>query len=128
MNANNLINLQKILAAVEELRREAGETMPSHQMAAFLYIAASGGCSMAALAEFLGMAQSTASRTVTTLGPRHATIKERPGYDLITAEEDPRERRRKNLRLTTKGKALAKRLSKIIGDDKKMQGDGAIKA
>ncbi|NJB67233.1 DNA-binding MarR family transcriptional regulator [Desulfobaculum xiamenense] len=111
------MNLQKALAIVEAIRHETGvDTMPSQQIAAFLYVAASGGCSMAALAEFLGMAQSTASRTVTTLGPRHATNRGRPGYDLIVAEEDPRERRRKNLRLTPRGKALALRLSAIIDD------------
>lgn len=121
MKKQSLVNLQKALAVVEAIRHEAGDTMPSQQIAAFLYVAASGGCSMAALAEFLGMAQSTASRTVTTLGPRHATSRTRPGYDLIVAEEDPRERRRKNLRLTAKGQKLASRLSEIVGDEEFLQ-------
>nr|WP_245986670.1 hypothetical protein [Azospirillum thermophilum] len=58
------------------------------------------------------MAQSSASRNVAALSRWHSFGK--AGLDLVQAQEDPRERRRKIVTLTEKGRAFLDQLRAIV--------------
>ena len=70
------------------------------------------GIKMQELAEKVGISQSSVSRNVAALSHMHRVG--RPGYDLVVAFEDPAERRRKIVRLTPKGKRVAKELERVL--------------
>lgn len=69
-----------------------------------LIVALEPGITMKRMAEKLGLSQSSTSRNVSALSKTHRYGK--PGYDLITAKEDPTERRRKIVTLTAKGERV----------------------
>jgi DNA-binding MarR family transcriptional regulator len=63
------------------------------------------GITMQTLGGQIGVSQSSISRNVQTLGKWRRMGK--PGYDLVTAVDDPVDTRRKNVFLTRDGNALA---------------------
>lgn len=103
------------LVRVLEAFRLLDPDLPIQYALSFLTIAQNEGLSIRDLSEHLGIAQSSASRNVAALSKWHSFGKE--GHDLVQAEEDPRERRRKIVTLTPKGRALALRLADLIGGD-----------
>ncbi|MEQ8964530.1 MAG: winged helix DNA-binding protein [Azospirillaceae bacterium] len=100
------------LIEVLETFRALDPDMPIQYALSFLTLARHEGLSMRELSDRLGIAQSSASRNVAALSEWQSF--RRPGHDLVRAEEDPRERRRKIVRLTAKGRALADRLAALI--------------
>jgi DNA-binding MarR family transcriptional regulator len=66
---------------------------------------------MADLTDILGLSQSSISRNVALLSI--GSVKA-PGPQLIEAYEDPEYRRRKYVRLTTRGKRLAAEIAEIL--------------
>lgn len=96
------------LMSVLEAFRELDPDMPIQYALSFLTLARHPGLSIRELSERLGIAQSSASRNVAALSAWHSFRK--PGHGLVEAKEDPRERRRKIVSLTPKGKALMRRL------------------
>jgi DNA-binding MarR family transcriptional regulator len=92
--------------------RQLDPDMPIQYALSFLTIAEHEGLSMGDLAQRLGIAQSSASRNIAALSKWHSFGKE--GHDLVAAEEDPRERRRKIVRLTPKGRRLVAALETIL--------------
>lgn len=86
--------------------------LPIQYALSFLTIAQNEGMSIRDLSERLGIAQSSASRNVAALSKWHSFGK--AGHDLVQAEEDPRERRRKIITLTDKGRTLARDLSALL--------------
>ena len=86
--------------------------MPIQYALSFLTLARNPGLSIRDLSERLGIAQSSASRNVAALSEWHSFRK--PGHDLIQANEDPRERRRKIVTLTRNGEALLARLEAVM--------------
>jgi DNA-binding MarR family transcriptional regulator len=95
-----------------EAFRRLDPDLPIQYALSFLTIAENEGLSMRDLSERLGIAQSSASRNVAALSQWHSFGK--PGHDLVEAREDPRERRRKIITLTTKGAALIRDLRVIM--------------
>lgn len=86
--------------------------MPLHQLHVLLLIAqAEEGTSLTDLAKKAGIGLATASRYVSALGKQNRHRQE--GLLLVESFEDPMERRKKIIRLTSKGKAA---LIKLIGD------------
>lgn len=79
-------------------------TMPLQQVQLFLHVAHHGEVLMEDLEEATGVEQSSVSRNVSALGGGWPG---KPGYGLVESREDPTNRRRKLVRLTNKGKALA---------------------
>jgi DNA-binding MarR family transcriptional regulator len=67
---------------------------------------------MGDLAQRLGIAQSSASRNIAALSRWHSFGKD--GHDLVEAREDPRERRRKIVSLTPRGRHLVATLRALI--------------
>lgn len=109
------------LVRVLEAFRLLDPDLPIQYALSFLTIAQNEGMSIRDLSERLGIAQSSASRNVAALSKWHSFGKE--GHDLVQAEEDPRERRRKIVTLTAKGRALALQLADLIGGDGNRGGD-----
>ncbi|HZH28845.1 MAG TPA: winged helix-turn-helix transcriptional regulator [Azospirillaceae bacterium] len=95
-----------------EAFRRLDPDLPIQYALSFLTIAENEGLSMRELSEKLGIAQSSASRNVAALSRWHSFGK--PGHDLVEAHEDPRERRRKVITLTDKGRALLEELRAIV--------------
>lgn len=100
-----LNTLLKALSAV----REIDEVIPIQTVQVLLSIALRPGLTMQELGDMTGLSQSSCSRNVAALGEWHRFGKE--GYNLVEAVEDPRERRRKIMYLTHKGR---QRVAKII--------------
>lgn len=97
---------------VLEAFRKLDPDLPIQYALSFMTIAQSEGISIGELAERLGIAQSSASRNVAALSRWHSFGK--AGLDLVQAQEDPRERRRKIVTLTDSGRAFLAGLRGII--------------
>lgn len=100
------------VARVLEAFRTLDPDLPIQYALSFLTIAQNEGMSVGELAERLGIAQSSASRNVAALSRWHSFGKE--GLDLVQAQEDPRERRRKVVTLTDRGRAFLDNLRGIV--------------
>lgn len=104
-------SLDPLVRAIEAFRT-LDPDLPIQYALSFLTIARNEGMSIRDLSERLGIAQSSASRNVAALSKWHSFGK--AGHDLVHAEEDPRERRRKILSLTPRGRELAERLADLL--------------
>ena len=96
----NLVGLSKIIDLFRLMDRE----VPAQVISTFLYIAAHENCHKQALEEDLNMTTASASRNTDWLSSHHRLKK--PGLGLIIKEQDPVNRRRLTLRLSSKGRAL----------------------
>jgi len=106
--AVTLQEINKFLAAVSEVDSE----MPLQQVRCLFIISESEeGMSLSDIAKKAGIGLATASRYIGALGKLNRKREE--GLQLIESFEDPMERRKKVIRLTTKGRAAVRR---IIGD------------
>lgn len=94
------IAIHRLLSAVEQIRNIASD-MPMQTLHILLLVAANPGITIAELIKKTGLSQSSCSRNVALLSKVHRLGK--PGLGLAEAKEDPRERRRKVVRLTSKG-------------------------
>ncbi|WP_018868260.1 MULTISPECIES: MarR family winged helix-turn-helix transcriptional regulator [unclassified Thioalkalivibrio] len=86
--------------------------MPAQTLRTFIEVANRPGITMTELARRLGYSQASCSRNVAALGKWHSYNKK--GHDLLKAEEDPAERRRKIVKLTPKGELFAEALFKHL--------------
>src|ERR1700761_1565975 len=100
---------------VLEAFRRFDPDMPIQYALSFLTIAQHEGMSMGELAQHLGIAQSSASRNIAALSKWHSFGK--AGHDLVEAHEDPRERRRKIVRLTARGHHLIAVLRALVAGE-----------
>lgn len=107
------------VARVLEAFRTLDPDLPIQYALSFITIAQNEGMSIGELAERLGIAQSSASRNVAALSRWHSFGK--AGFDLVQAQEDPRERRRKVVTLTDKGRGFIDSLRSIVGEPPKPQ-------
>lgn len=98
---------------VLEAFRTLDPDLPIQYALSLMTIAQNEGISIGELAERLGIAQSSASRNVAALSRWHSFGK--AGLDLVCAQEDPRERRRKIVTLTDRGRAFLDDLRAIVG-------------
>lgn len=99
----------RLLSGIQRVDPE----MPLQQVMCLLVIAQSEeGLSLTDVAKKVGISLTTASRYVSALGKttRHRT----EGLNFIESFEDPMERRKKIIRITTKGKIA---LRNILGED-----------
>lgn len=84
----------------------------AQQVICFLSVATQPDISMGALTRAMGTSGAACSRSIARLGIGESP--DSPGLGLVEAFEDPWCRRRKQVRLTPKGKALAQRLDGIV--------------
>lgn len=85
--------------------------MPLHHAQLFIEVAHRGRATYRDLEEALGLSNASISRTVTALAETHRTG--RPGFNLLETCKDPVEARRLLVRLSAKGKALARQIEGI---------------
>jgi DNA-binding MarR family transcriptional regulator len=103
-----------LMRALQSLREE-DEQMPTQMAAVFLSVALQPGLTMSELGQHVGMSQASCSRNVAALGEWHRFGK--AGLNLVESVEDPRERRRKIMFLTVKGRnRVAKVISALTGN------------
>lgn len=107
----NATPLNKLLGIIEEFRKIDPE-MPMQRAATFVHVCLHEGCTMLEIVEAVGQSQASASRNVAALSKWQR--QRRVGPDLINAEEDPYERRRKVVTLTSKGQRIAASLKKLM--------------
>ena len=103
-----------VIRVLEAFRRYDPD-MPIQYALSFLTIAQHEGLSMGDLAQHLGIAQSSASRNIAALSRWHSFGK--AGHDLVEAQEDPRERRRKIVSLTPRGRRLVADLKALVAGE-----------
>jgi DNA-binding MarR family transcriptional regulator len=102
------------MKAIDAIRTDSDD-MPAQQLLAFLAIALQPGLTMEQLGQNVGMSQASCSRNVSALSKWHRLGK--PGADYVEAHEDPRERRRKIMHLTPKGKqVMRKAIEALTGE------------
>ena len=104
-------SLHKAERVLAEFRKIEPEILAT-QIQMFLLVAMFPGSTAKDLCERVGISQSSGSRNIAALGKVHRYGK--PGYGLVQQEEDPRERRRKLITLTPKGRVLAAEIVKIM--------------
>ena len=86
--------------------------MPISQALSLLLIAKYEGLSLKELANHAGVGMASASRYVSAFSPpKKAGAK---GLGLVSAEEDPEERRKKIITLTPKGRSFMNRLTEKL--------------
>lgn len=95
-----------LMKAIDVIRTDSDD-MPAQQIQTFLAVALRPGLTMEDLSREVGISQSSCSRNVAALSKWHRLGK--PGADYIEANEDPRERRRKVMHLTPKGRTVARK-------------------
>lgn len=105
------MDLQECLRVVAEIRKVDPE-MSLPELHVFLLIAnEEEGMSLTDVSGKAGVALATASRYIGHLGQIDRNYK--PGLGLLDSREDPRERRKKIISLTDKGRQL---VDKMTGD------------
>lgn len=104
--------IETLLRVLTEVQKVDPE-MPLQQFMCLLVVAKhKDGISLTDLARRSNIGLATASRYVASLGKINRHREE--GHNFIEAFEDPMERRKKIIRLTTKGKIA---LKKILGEE-----------
>lgn len=111
---NKMKTLWKFVKCLEEMRKLDPE-IQAQTISCFVTVAMHPGITMKDLGERVGISQASTSRNIAALSKVHRL--NRPGHDLVTATEDPVERRRKVVYLTDKGKRVAESLKDIMDPD-----------
>jgi DNA-binding MarR family transcriptional regulator len=93
--------------------REIDEQMPPQMAQCLLVVAQSPGLTYQEISKRTGLALSSVSRNIMALGEWNR--RGEPGYGLVEAIDDLRERRRKIAFLTIKGRNLVKKLMAMEG-------------
>ena len=108
---NDIPALPRLVGAIEEFRKFDPE-MQLQTVLTFIHVAIFPGLTMKELSSRVGVAQSSTSRNVASLSKQKKFDK--AGHALVIAEEDPRERRRKLVRLTPRGERVAATLREYL--------------
>jgi DNA-binding MarR family transcriptional regulator len=108
-----LKELGKLSLAVSAVRM-LDDALPVQTLAVFLEIARNDGISINELCDKVGLASSSASRNVAALSDWHWLNK--PGLGLVETLPDPKDLRRKTVRLTAKGRQLKEQMAAMIGE------------
>lgn len=85
--------------------------LPLHHAQVFLFIARQGSCTYRDIEQAFSLSNASASRIVNSLSA--ASPHRKNCLDLVEAMQDPAEGRRLMVRLTIKGKAVARQLAGI---------------
>lgn len=101
--------LESVLSAVKVLR-SLDPDMPIAQAQCLLLIASHEGLSLKELAARAGVGMASASRYVAAFSK---SVGDRKGLGLVVAVEDPLERRKKTITLTSKGRIV---INQIAGE------------
>lgn len=111
MTRNEQRNIDTMLEFLEEFRN-LDPDMPIQYATSFLYICRYEGLSIKELMDLIGLVQSSTSRNVAALAEWQKF--EKPGLGLINTTEDPKDRRKKTIELSQKGKELVTKLQAVM--------------
>lgn len=100
------------LIQLMEMLRGLDPEMPAQTALTFLMVCNEPDVTMRDLQVKLGTISASMSRNVSALSKTHRAG--RPGADVVEAYEDSVDRRSKRVRLTPKGKALARRIEQYV--------------
>lgn len=103
--------LLKVINLLRLLDRE----VPGQVIASYLYVASHNRCHKQALEEDLDFTTASSSRNTDWLSDQHRLNK--PGMGLIKKEQDPGNRRRQQLTLTSRGEQLLKQIEDLLYGD-----------
>ena len=103
-------NIEKIAQLLREFQKVDSE-LPLQYAVCLIEISRYEGCSLTDLSNKTGMPLSTISRIVGALSRHRQSGK---AYGLISSKPSPTERRKKELHLTAKGRAIIEGLTKIM--------------
>lgn len=111
------MDLHKFYDSIKLMADFCGGNMPWHQGQIFLLVAVhdqDGGIDMKDIGQKVGIASSSASRNVAALGEWHRLQK--PGLGLVETLTNYRDRRRKPVVLTKKGRNLIGEISRRLAN------------
>lgn len=114
--------MQALAGICDELQK-LDPGMPLGRLEAFLLVVLHEGASLKDLCDISGQPQSTLSRHLLDLGQRNRRMG--PGLRLVEGRIDPYELRKKQYRLTPKGRKLLERLLAIM--DGSGEGNGEVR-
>lgn len=110
---SSLSNTLAMRYGLEVFAKTAGGTdTPISQVMVFLVVAQRSEITLADIAKETGVVLSSASRNVAKMGP--GANPNEPGLGLVESFEDPWNRKRKLVRLTSKGRKLAERINEEV--------------
>lgn len=97
------------------LADEMDVEMPLTQVLVFARVAVAGdaGIDQGRVQDELRMSSASASRTVQALSKVHY-FKDRPGFDVVERVFDPKDNRKRTLKLTPKGEKLMARVQVLL--------------
>ncbi|MDX0801722.1 MarR family transcriptional regulator [Sinorhizobium medicae] len=104
-------NARRLISIIEEFRKLDPE-IQAQTITLFLMVVARPGITMKELVQQSGLASSSVSRNIASLGAVHRNGE--PGHDLLRAYEDPTDRRTKKVELTAKGRRVYETLVTIL--------------
>lgn len=102
------LRLLKVINLLRLLDRE----VPGQVIASYLYVASHNHCHKSALEEDLDFTTASSSRNTDWLSEHHRLNK--PGMGLIKKQQDPNNRRRQMLSLTSRGEQLLKQIEELL--------------
>ena len=102
------LRLLKVINLLRLLDRE----VPGQVIASYLYVASHNHCHKSALEEDLDFTTASSSRNTVWLSEHHRLNK--PGMGLIKKQQDPNNRRRQMLSLTSRGEQLLKQIEELL--------------
>jgi len=105
-----LAHLTRAIQAFRSLREEA----PLHMVEVFLLVAQRNGIGAAEVGKLVGISPASVSRNVQALGRGKEG---EPGLGVVTQIIDPKNPRAHSIRLTSKGKSLAKAMLGLVNED-----------
>jgi DNA-binding MarR family transcriptional regulator len=109
--AETISKARKALLLIDVFRTLNAE-MQAQQMQVFLAVAANPDRTLTDICNLTGHPSSTVSRNVAALGKTHRGGQ--PGLELVSAIEDPTDRRHKRLRLTPKGQLVMNAIGALL--------------
>jgi DNA-binding MarR family transcriptional regulator len=99
-----------------------------NEVIAFLYAAENDGLTVQEAAHISGLTQSTASRSLRTLGPADSDWSRAPALGLVEVHLNPDDARSHVIQLSARGREVCERLDRIIRQSATIEPDQAVRA
>jgi len=105
------MDLDRLTAALAAFSVLEPTALPLHHVQVFLMVAQSEPCRYDDIEQRLGLSNASVSRTVNALADVHRSGRE--GLRVLKVEQDPAERRRYLVSLSSRGRALLRQIKSL---------------
>jgi DNA-binding MarR family transcriptional regulator len=105
------VDLRQLAKALQSFAVIEPTQLPVHFLQVWLVVAQCGPCTYRTIEEQTNLTNSSVSRTLNALAETHRSG--RKGFGLVVLEQDPREGRRLQARLSSRGEALRRQLEAL---------------